>query len=123
MKRPAAGFATRRPEEPCANSASTVLWEPGRATAPATRQAERSYLGLEPALRNRCSPTIIHGEPPMIRPPARSMRRSRQAGRSSVLTPRQLGLAFVISWAFLGACWYVLDGESVAASVLWGGGL
>ena len=41
MNRPAAGFATRRPEEPCANSASTVLWEPGRATAPATRQASR----------------------------------------------------------------------------------
>ena len=38
MNRPAAGFATRRPEEPCANSASTVLWEPGRAPAPATRQ-------------------------------------------------------------------------------------
>ena len=36
--RPTAGFTTRRPEEPCANSASTVLWEPGRATAPATRQ-------------------------------------------------------------------------------------
>jgi len=40
MKRPAAGFATRRPEEPCANSASTVLWEPGRATAPATRRGQ-----------------------------------------------------------------------------------
>src|SRR5206468_10193460 len=34
---PAAGFATRCPEEPCATSASTVLWELGRATAPATR--------------------------------------------------------------------------------------
>jgi hypothetical protein len=29
-------FATRRPEEPDANSARPVLWEPGRATAPAT---------------------------------------------------------------------------------------
>jgi RNA-directed DNA polymerase len=36
--RPAAGFATRRPEEPYANSARTVPWEPGRATAPATRR-------------------------------------------------------------------------------------
>ncbi len=41
MNRPAAGFATRRPEEPCVNSTSTVLWEPGRATAPATRQQPR----------------------------------------------------------------------------------
>jgi nucleoid-associated protein YgaU len=40
MNRPAAGFTTRRPEEPCANSASTVLWEPGRATAPATRRPQ-----------------------------------------------------------------------------------
>ena len=40
MNRPAAGFATRRPEEPCVNSTSTVLWEPGRATAPATRRRE-----------------------------------------------------------------------------------
>ena len=39
-KRPAAGFTTRRPEEPCVNSTSTVLWEPGRATAPATRPTE-----------------------------------------------------------------------------------
>ena len=46
MNRPAAGFATRRPEEPCVNSTSTVLWEPGRATAPATRQA----------LAERCAP-------------------------------------------------------------------
>ena len=37
MNRAAAGFTTRRPEEPCANSASTVLWEPGQATAPAAR--------------------------------------------------------------------------------------
>src|SRR5665811_1326717 len=28
---------TRRPEEPYTNSVRTVLWEPGRATAPATR--------------------------------------------------------------------------------------
>jgi hypothetical protein len=31
------GFTTRRPEEPCAASARTVLWEPGRPTAPASR--------------------------------------------------------------------------------------
>ena len=37
--RPAAGFITRRPEEPYTNSVRTVLWEPGRATAPATRGA------------------------------------------------------------------------------------
>ena len=35
--RPAAGFTTRRPEEPYTTSVRTVLWEPGRATAPATR--------------------------------------------------------------------------------------
>ena len=35
--RPAAGLATRRPEEPYTNSVRTVLWEPGRATVPATR--------------------------------------------------------------------------------------
>ena len=35
--RPAAGVITRRPEEPYTNSVRTVLWEPGRATAPATR--------------------------------------------------------------------------------------
>ena len=37
--RPAAGVITRRPEEPYTNSVRTVLWEPGRATAPATRGA------------------------------------------------------------------------------------
>src|SRR5438045_8668746 len=35
--RPAAGVITRRPEEPYTTSVRTVLWEPGRATAPATR--------------------------------------------------------------------------------------
>ena len=35
--RPAAGVITRRPEEPYTNSVRTVLWEPGRVTAPATR--------------------------------------------------------------------------------------
>jgi hypothetical protein len=35
--RPTAGFTTRRPEEPYTTSVRTVLWEPGRATAPATR--------------------------------------------------------------------------------------
>ena len=35
--RPAVGFTTRRPEEPYTTSVRTVLWEPGRATAPATR--------------------------------------------------------------------------------------
>ena len=35
--RPAAGVATRRPEEPYTNSVRTVLWEPGRVTVPATR--------------------------------------------------------------------------------------
>jgi transposase len=48
MNRPAEGFATRRPEEPCANSASTVLWELGRATAPATRPAGRAARGGAP---------------------------------------------------------------------------
>jgi len=33
------GVATRRPEEPYTNSVRTVLWEPGRVTAPATRAA------------------------------------------------------------------------------------
>jgi hypothetical protein len=32
--RPAAGFATRRPEEPCATSASTVPWELGADNRP-----------------------------------------------------------------------------------------
>ena len=31
------GVTTRRPEEPYTNSVRTVLWEPGRVTAPATR--------------------------------------------------------------------------------------
>ena len=35
--RPAAGVITRRPEEPYTTSVRTVLWEPGRVTAPATR--------------------------------------------------------------------------------------
>jgi hypothetical protein len=35
--RPTAGFTTRCPEEPYTNSVRTVLWEPGRATVPATR--------------------------------------------------------------------------------------
>ena len=35
--RPAAGVITRRPEEPYTTSVRTVLWEPGRATVPATR--------------------------------------------------------------------------------------
>src|SRR5947209_20193642 len=35
--RPAAGLATRRPEEPYTTSVRTVLWEPGRVTVPATR--------------------------------------------------------------------------------------
>src|SRR5450631_3517860 len=35
--RPAAGVITRPPEEPYTTSVRTVLWEPGRATAPATR--------------------------------------------------------------------------------------
>src|SRR6059058_1325329 len=35
--RPAAGVITRCPEEPYTTSVRTVLWEPGRATAPATR--------------------------------------------------------------------------------------
>jgi hypothetical protein len=35
--RPAAGVITRRPEEPYTTSVRTVLWVPGRATAPATR--------------------------------------------------------------------------------------
>jgi transposase len=35
--RPAVGLATCRPEEPYTNSVRTVLWEPGRATVPATR--------------------------------------------------------------------------------------
>jgi putative transposase len=33
------GVITRRPEEPYTTSVRTVLWEPGRATAPATRAA------------------------------------------------------------------------------------
>jgi hypothetical protein len=37
INRPAAGVITRRPEEPYTTSVRTVLWEPGRATAPATR--------------------------------------------------------------------------------------
>ena len=32
--RPAAGVATRRPEEPYTNSVRTVLWEPGRGNRP-----------------------------------------------------------------------------------------
>ena len=39
VTRPAAGVITRRPEEPYVKSTSTVLWELGRATAPATRPA------------------------------------------------------------------------------------
>ena len=46
INRPAAGVITRRPEEPYTNSVRTVLWEPGRATAPATR-----------ATRWRCAPS------------------------------------------------------------------
>src|SRR5450755_4260612 len=37
--RPAAGVITRRPEEPYTTSVRTVLWEPGRVTAPATRES------------------------------------------------------------------------------------
>ena len=37
--RPAAGVITRRPEEPYTTSVRTVLWEPGRVTAPATRRS------------------------------------------------------------------------------------
>lgn len=32
--RPAAGFTTRRSEEPCATSARTVLWKPGTGNRP-----------------------------------------------------------------------------------------
>ena len=41
VNRPAAGVTTRRPEEPYVNSTSTVLWELGRVTAPATRLRDR----------------------------------------------------------------------------------
>jgi hypothetical protein len=34
MNRPAAGVITRRPEEPCATIASTVLWELGTGNRP-----------------------------------------------------------------------------------------
>ena len=43
--RPAAGVITRRPEEPYTTSVRTVLWEPGRATAPATRVDPRARRG------------------------------------------------------------------------------
>jgi hypothetical protein len=51
----AAGFATCRPEEPCATSASTVLWEPGQGQpAPATRPAyPRAARSPEPPARGR----------------------------------------------------------------------
>ena len=42
INRPAAGVITRRPEEPYTTSVRTVLWEPGRATALATRGGPRS---------------------------------------------------------------------------------
>jgi transposase len=50
----AAGFATRRPEEPCATSASTVLWEPGQGQpAPATRHRVRGAFQDGPLKRRR----------------------------------------------------------------------
>ena len=39
VNRPATGFATRCPEEPCTNSVRTVLREAGRVTAPPTLRA------------------------------------------------------------------------------------
>ena len=47
--RPAAGFTTRRPEEPYANNARTVLWEPGRATAPATQSTGGGVSAVDPS--------------------------------------------------------------------------
>src|ERR1019366_4526522 len=44
--RPAAGGITRRPEEPHTTSVRTVLWEPGRVTAPATRAVGRGVRPL-----------------------------------------------------------------------------
>ena len=46
--RPAAGVITRRPEEPYTTSVRTVLWEPGRATAPATRGDWRVRAAEDP---------------------------------------------------------------------------
>ena len=52
--RPAAGVITRCPEEPYTNSVRTVLWEPGRATVPATR---RSGLAGAPRRRGSLTPS------------------------------------------------------------------
>ena len=52
--RPAAGVITRRPEEPYTTSVRTVLWEPGRATAPATREiASGAPSRMSPPLEDR----------------------------------------------------------------------
>jgi hypothetical protein len=65
INRPAAGVITRRPEEPYTTSVRTVLWEPGRVTAPATRGSGRAEL-LNPCATPTSgpdSPTIMPGEP------------------------------------------------------------
>ena len=51
LNRPAAGVTTRRPEEPYTTSVRTVLWEPGRATAPAIGRDPLWLLGLRPLVR------------------------------------------------------------------------
>ena len=60
--RPAAGVITRRPEEPYTTSVRTVLWEPGRATAPATREG--------PGGTRDHHAESWQGDPPPNHPPA-----------------------------------------------------
>ncbi len=52
------GFTTRRPEEPYTTSVRTVLWEPGRVTAPATR-AHDGAQAFEMAVSERPDALVL----------------------------------------------------------------
>ena len=54
------GVTTRRPEEPYTNSVRTVLWEPGRVTAPATRAPPFEILeGVPDEIRRQLPDEVV----------------------------------------------------------------